>query len=92
MPSIVSYPYGGSFADGGTVPGPPGQPVLITAHGGELVTPRDDVSGGHTFEIHGDPRTVALLEQMIERVNVSSNRGQSRTADRRMRLPGNQAR
>lgn len=28
-------PFGGSFAEGGTVPGAPGQPVLIEAHGGE---------------------------------------------------------
>lgn len=27
--------YGGSFAQGGVVPGPAGQPTLITAHGGE---------------------------------------------------------
>jgi hypothetical protein len=85
--------YGGSFAAGGTVPGPPGMPVMITAHGGEQVISLDDQSaGGHTFEIHGDPRTVAVLEQLIERVNVRSNRGQARSADRRMRLPGNSAR
>jgi hypothetical protein len=93
-PIIASFPYGGSFAAGGTVPGPPGAPVMITAHGGEQVISLDDQSagGGHTFEIHGDPRTVAVLEQLIERVNVRSNRGQARSADRRMRLPGNSVR
>ena len=31
--------FGGSFADGGVVPGPLGRPSLIVAHGGETVTP-----------------------------------------------------
>jgi hypothetical protein len=92
-PVIASFPYGGSFADGGTVPGPPGKPILITAHGGEqYLGVGEQSTGGHTFEIHGDSRTVAILEQMIETVNVRSNRGQARSADRRMRLPGNQVR
>ena len=55
-PIIASFPYGGSFAAGGTVPGPPGMPVMIQAHGGEQVVSLDDQAGGHTFEIHGDPR------------------------------------
>jgi 3D (Asp-Asp-Asp) domain-containing protein len=37
-PVIASLPpYGGSFADGGVVPGPPGAPRTVIAHGGETV-------------------------------------------------------
>lgn len=32
-------PYGGSFADGGIVPGPLGVPRTVIAHGGETITP-----------------------------------------------------
>ena len=35
----VLPPYGGSFATGGIVPGPVGQPRMIEAHGGEGVIP-----------------------------------------------------
>jgi hypothetical protein len=43
--------FGGSFADGGTVPGPMGAPRMILAHGGETVTPAS-----------GTPPFVVLVE------------------------------
>ena len=32
-------PYGGSFKDGGVIPGPTGAPRMILGHGGEVVVP-----------------------------------------------------
>ena len=37
---------GGGFAEGGMVPGPPGAPRLILAHGGEEVLTEDQQRGG----------------------------------------------
>jgi hypothetical protein len=41
--SIVrrDLPYAGEFAEGGLVPGPSGQPVNATLHGGEVVVPEE---------------------------------------------------
>lgn len=41
----------GSFASGGTVPGPLGSPQLILAHGGETVTPAGGAGGGNTYHV-----------------------------------------
>lgn len=38
-----------TFAEGGTVPGPLGQPQLVIAHGGETFTPPGKSSGSITF-------------------------------------------
>ncbi len=37
--------FGGSFANGGVVPGPQGSPTMILAHGGETVTPKGQAQG-----------------------------------------------
>jgi TP901 family phage tail tape measure protein len=47
---LVMPPFGGSFRDGGTVPGPIGQPRTIVAHGGEPV-------GKPEIHIHFAPGT-----------------------------------
>jgi hypothetical protein len=75
--------FGGSFAQGGTVPGPVGAPRMILAHGGEVVTPTDD--GSPKISLHFAPGTEWLRNFVDVRVQQTT-RGQARTGDRR--LPG----
>lgn len=44
--SAPKLPYVGSFAQAGLVPGYPGEPVLLTAHGGERVLNVNEAAGG----------------------------------------------
>ena len=63
--------FGGSFANGGTVPGSLGQPRLIIAHGGErVVPPGGGRGGGDTFHIDArgaDAGTASLIEELVGR-------------------------
>lgn len=71
----AGLPYGGSFADGGIVPGPLGAPTAIIAHGGERVTPATNVpatSGEPTVQqnFHGpvyfhDERDAIVLAREV---------------------------
>jgi hypothetical protein len=65
------------FAHGGIVPGPVGQPVLATVHGGERIVPRSGVDGGGggggaTINFYGDltvdsdERVQQLADQIIK--------------------------
>ena len=44
---FAGLPFGGSFQDGGTVPGPVGAPRMIVAHGGEVVSANGDSNTPH---------------------------------------------
>jgi len=62
LPSAIRQAEG--FQSGGIVPGPKGQPRLITAHGGERVSGMGDTGGGGGVVINfngvvGDPDAVA---------------------------------
>ncbi len=41
LEQFLKTPFGGHFAEGGVVPGPPGSPKIIEAHGGETVHKAD---------------------------------------------------
>jgi len=47
---VTGAGFGGSFADGGVVPGRPGEPKLILAHGGETVVPPGRGTAGMVFQ------------------------------------------
>ena len=88
-------PYGGSFADGGPVPGPIGAPRTIVAHGGERVLTADEARGGSNVRVivHGDivsdrpdPVEVLIGDQRIEAAVERVTRRQARHGARG--LPG----
>ena len=54
-------PYGGSFADGGFVPGPPGAARTVIAHGGEYI----GQPGGSEIHIHGLGDFVDRVETVV---------------------------
>lgn len=80
-------PFGGSFKDGGVVPGPSGAPRMILAHGGETVTPVDGSPAGgmivHEHHVYLDGRH---LDAKIDTRVVRVTRQQARHAGRK--LPG----
>ena len=62
--------FGGSFANGGVVPGALGQPKLVIAHGGERITPPGRGGGGNTFNIDArgaGPGVAAVIEDAVGR-------------------------
>jgi hypothetical protein len=74
-------PYGGSFADGGIVPGPVGAPKTIIAHGGEYVDPGGGARPGMRVVIE-DHRVRVFDERGIEQVVERVNRRTARSAAR----------
>jgi hypothetical protein len=81
IPQRIRNPFEGwripSFQKGGTVPGPPGAPMLATVHGGERISNTGGGGGGPTIvnqitvavPVGGDPMTTAreianLLEEL----------------------------
>ena len=79
-----TYPFGGSFAAGGQVPGPPGAPRTIVAHGREWVVPEDQMPGGDTY-VFIDGKGMPLQDLIDVRIEQRS-RAQAKPAIRR--LPG----
>jgi len=79
-------PYGGSFAGGGQVPGPPGMPRTVIAHGHEWIVPEDQIGGGDTH-VYIDGKGMSLNDLIDVRVEQRT-RGQARGADRNRKLPG----
>jgi hypothetical protein len=82
---LSKLPFGGSFAQGGIVPGPIGAPTMIIAHGGESVRP----AGANVRVIMEDHRTRVFVND-VEQAVEQAGRRQSRTA--RRRLPGSTGR
>jgi hypothetical protein len=79
---LSQLPFGGSFAQGGIVPGPLGAPSVIVAHGGEAV-------GAPSVNIHIAPG-MEWLRDFIQVEVAQAGRGTSRTAKRL--LPGSTGR
>jgi hypothetical protein len=78
-------PFGGSFATGGIVPGPSGQPMMVVAHGGEAIGQPAATAGVNVRVIMEDNRTrvfVNDVEQMVEAATRRAATGASRS------LPG----
>jgi hypothetical protein len=76
-------PYAGSFAAGGIVPGPIGQPAAAIVHGGEKIT-TPDVNNNVKVMLE-DHRTRVFVDDVEYAMNMV-NRRMSRTVARR--LPG----
>ena len=74
-------PFGGSFAQGGIVPGPPGAPRVIVAHGGETV------GAAPTVHIHF-ANGMDWLREFVSVEVQNGTRGQSVSATRLAGLPG----
>ena len=62
-PEFGLPPFGGSFANGGMVPGPPGAPRTIIAHGGEAVGQPGDVN----IHAHGSAQSAARPDRLADR-------------------------
>lgn len=85
---LRNMPFGGSFADGGVVPGPRGAARLIEAHGGETVMPEGPVPASRLrVEVHDHTTRVFFDDKEIEAVVHRVNRKDGRRAGRG--LPGN---
>jgi hypothetical protein len=78
------YPFGGSFKDGGTVPGPVGAPRMIMAHGGEVVIP-NDASNAPNVSLHF-ANGMEWLKQFVDVRVDNQTRAQGRRSERQ--LPG----
>lgn len=78
-------PYGGQFAEGGTVPGPVGAPRMILAHGGETVTPP---GGGEPIKLdvtviaHDGAVDTSKIEVIARQVTRDETRQQATRAAR----------
>ena len=93
MPTFAAFaraPFGGSFADGGTVPGPPGAARTIIAHGGETVVPE----GGQpiTFELHVedgavDASRIKMIAKNALGEEIAQARGSGPTLNRKAHIP-----
>lgn len=70
-----TIPIKGFFADGGSVPGPPGSPALIMAHGGEYVLSRDMLRGFKPPAPTPNFASMAGAGSSARPVNVSVNLG-----------------
>jgi hypothetical protein len=81
---LSKLPFGGSFAQGGVVPGYPGEPHVILAHGGERVTPQ---GGGSNVNIHV-ANGMGWLAQFVQAQITQSTRQSVRRASRRMPSAG----
>lgn len=77
-------PYGGSFADGGVVPGPKGAPRTIIAHGGETVG-APIVVHVHVHDGAVDPNKIEVIAQNAA---MKVTRRQSRSGSNASMLPG----
>jgi hypothetical protein len=86
---FAALPFGGSFSDGGFVPGPHGAPRMIEAHGGELVLNDNQqaalVGGPPVVHVH-----IANGMEWLRRFVRVETEGVTRRAARRAerRLPG----
>lgn len=79
-------PYGGEFAEGGSVPGPVGAPRTIVAHGGELVL-NPDQQAGLVPEVHVHIADgMGWLRQFVRVEARQTSRDEARRAARG--LPG----
>lgn len=76
--------FGGSFATGGTVPGPVGAARTVIAHGGEIITPPGQGTAVGDVHVHIDKRSD--LNKLIDVRVQKSNRTTARRAGRM--LPG----
>lgn len=74
-------PYGGSFATGGVVPGPPGEPRTIIAHGGETITPEGQAGGDVQVILNVAPG-MEWLRQFIQVETRRTTRSDARTGAR----------
>ena len=78
-PTFGLPPFGGSFANGGMVPGPPGAPRTIIAHGGEAVGQPGDVN----IHAHGSAQSLLdLIDWQIEK------QGRKSALSAQRKLPG----
>ena len=77
-------PFGGSFAEGGIVPGPLGSPRTIIAHGGEPIGGAIQVHV-HVHDGAVDPNKIQVI---AEKAAIKVTRGQSRTGTKASLLPG----
>lgn len=82
-------PFGGSFADGGVVPGPTGAPRIILAHGGEQVLSNNQTAAAPEVHLHF-ASGMEWLQQFVQVQISQSGRQDSRMAMRA--LPGARAR
>jgi hypothetical protein len=79
-----NLPFGGSFKEGGTVPGPYGAARMIMAHGGEVVIPNDaSYAPGVTLNFANG---MEWLRQFVSVQVDSQTRAQGRRSERQ--LPG----
>lgn len=63
---IIGHGFGGSFANGGVVPGILGEPKMILAHGGETVIPHGRGGGGVTVNVYGWVGSDQQIAQKIQ--------------------------
>jgi hypothetical protein len=82
-------PFGGSFAQGGIVPGPPGAARMVMAHGGEIISPG---GGGAQVHIHGLGDFVDRVEMVVngkkQEISNYVNHDLAQGARARRLLPG----
>ena len=62
------------FEKGGTVPGPPGEPIIIEAHGGETITPVGGVPAGIDYQMIGRAVAAGTYDAMKEVLGKDSGR------------------
>jgi TP901 family phage tail tape measure protein len=77
-------PFGGTFKEGGTVPGPVGAPRMIMAHGGEYVVPNDGNMGTNVSVNFANG--MEWLKQFVDIRVEDQTRTQGRRGERQ--LPG----
>jgi TP901 family phage tail tape measure protein len=79
LPTTNLPPFGGSFADGGYVPGPTGAARLIVAHGGEKILNHEQqfAHGGIVHETHVKISPSGDLHKMIKAEVSSQTRSSS---------------
>jgi hypothetical protein len=70
-------PFGGSFKNGGIVPGAMGAPAMILAHGGEVVTP-PAVAGGGAAHVTVHIQTHSGAEKFVKTLIEDHSRKQGR--------------
>lgn len=79
--ALGGLPFGGSFDEGGVVPGPVGRPTMILAHGGETVVPRAaGLELREPQELNVDVRVYMDGREITDRVDVALDKRDRRTA------------
>jgi hypothetical protein len=79
--------YAGAFAEGGTVPGPAGQPMAATVHGGETILPIERIAAGiprepaanNDYSIHigtVNPTERMPMTRILDDIRLSQRRKQ----------------